>query len=118
MIGSIERLSRQLRATHVAPMMLLVIGVTGASTDPISKRAAGTAGVIAIPAVPPPNPAGHDGASSERRDARNDRGRVLYAPGRAPRDTVAAPAARTTPKSTCVDQHAVKGRARNSAPTS
>lgn len=118
MVGSIERLSRQLRATHVAPMMLLVIGATGTPSDPIAKRVGGTAGVIAIPVLPASNAAGHDGASTERRDTRAERGRVLYAPGHAPRDTIAAPAVRATRKTSCVDQHAVKGRARNSAPTS
>lgn len=120
MVGSIERLRRQLQACSFAPMMLLVIGVPGTgTTDPIAKRVGGTAGVIAIPATAAAPATGihSDAAPDSRRDTRAERGRVLYAPGHAPRDTVAS-AARPTRKQVCVDQQAIRGRAgHNSAPT-
>jgi hypothetical protein len=114
--GSIERLRQHIRARSLAPMMLLVLGIPGPS-DPITKRI-GTAGVITMPAVP----ASHgDSLSDARRDSRAERGRVLYAPGHAPRDLLrdtTAASARPLRKQACVDQQAVRGRGRNSAPTS
>jgi len=119
MVGSIERLRRRIPARNLAPMMLLVIGVPG--TDPIAKRVGGTAGVIAIPA----SPASSSGTRGDllsgdgRRDTRAERGRVLYAPGHAPRDTTAlTPVARPTRKPTCVEVRALRGKSRNPAPTS
>ena len=114
--GSIERIRRHLHARSFAPMMLLVLGVPGPS-DPITKRI-GTAGVITMPAVPVSH---GDSLSDARRDSRAERGRVLYAPGHAPRDVLrdtSAAAARPLRKQACVDQQAVRGRSRNSAPTS
>jgi hypothetical protein len=114
MVGSIERLRRHIRVRSLAPAMLLVIG----TPDP-AKRLAGTAGVITIPAtIPAPTASGHgDALTDGRRDSREDRGRVLYSPGHAPRDTTAAPA-RPVRKQACVDQQAVHGRGHSSAPTS
>lgn len=120
MVGSIERLRRQIRVRTFAPVMLLAIGVPGTPADPIAKRIGGTAGVIAIPAtIPAPSTGTHaDGLSSDtRRDARAERGRVLYSPGHAPRDTVTA-VARPIRKQACVDQQAVHARGRGPAPTS
>lgn len=119
MVGSIERLRRRIPVRNLAPMMLLVIGVPG--TDPIAKRIGGTAGVITIPASPA-STTGNRGdilPGDARRDARADRGRVLYAPGHAPRDTVtASPTTRPTRKQACVEAKAVRGKSRNSAPIS
>jgi hypothetical protein len=122
MVGSIERLRRHIKVRHIAPMMLLVIGVPG-TPDPIAKRIGGTAGVIAIPATAAPNAAGHGDLlpSDPRRDTRADRVRVLYAPGHAPHDTATA-TARPIRKQACADQQmvreVVRGHSRNSAPTS
>src|SRR3954466_8843672 len=107
MVGSIERLRRHIQVRHIAPMMVLVIGVPG-TPDPIAKRIGGTAGVIAIPATVPTPTSGSHGdlfPGDGRPDARADRGRVLYAPGHAPRDTTGAPA-RPIRKQACVDQQA------------
>jgi hypothetical protein len=118
MVGSIERLRRHIRVASFAPMMMLVIGVRTTS-DP-TKRI-GTAGVIAIPAtVPAPSNSGARGdmlPGEARRDSRADHVRVLYAPGHAPRDT-AAVSARPIRNQACVDQQAVRGRARHPAPNS
>jgi hypothetical protein len=119
MVGSIERLRRQIRVRSFAPMMLLVIGVPG-TPDPIAKRIGGTAGVIAIPAtIPTPNGTSHGDLlpGDPRRDTRAERGRVLYSPGHTPRDTATA-ATRPIRKQASVDQQAVHSRGRNPAPTS
>jgi hypothetical protein len=116
MVGSIERLRRQIRVRSFAPMMLLVIG----TPDPIAKRIGGTAGVIAIPAtIPAPNATSHGDLlpGDARRDTRAERGRVLYSPGHTPRDTTSA-TTRPVRKQACVDQQAVHSRGRNPAPTS
>jgi hypothetical protein len=116
MVGSIERLRRHIRVRSMAPMMLLAIGVPG-TPDPIAKRIGGTAGVIAIPATSAPATAHADPLGDGRRDARADRGRVLYAPGHAPHDTTAV-AGRPVKRPACVEQQAMRGHGRNVAPTS
>jgi hypothetical protein len=119
MIGSIERLRRHVAVIRIAPMMLLVIGVP-TKPDPINKRVGGAAGLIPIPASASaaPNATRADLVAPEaRRDARSDRGRVLYANGRAPRDSVAA-ATRTLHKHPCAEQRVVQGRNGIASPTS
>jgi len=118
MVGSIERLRRHLQVRSLAPMMLLVIGVPNIP-DPIAKRVGGTAGVITMPALPAPASASThgDALADGHRDTRADRGRILYAPGHAPHDSTAA-TARAVRKQVCVEQQAMHGRDRNSAPTS
>lgn len=107
MIGSIERLRRLGTISRVAPMMLLVIGVP-TRPDPINKRSGGTAGIIPIPvAASTPATRADVIASEAHRDARADRGRVLYPDGHATRDTVAA---RTLHRHPCPDQRVVQGR--------
>ncbi len=107
MIGSIERLRRLSQLGRIAPMMLLVIGVPS-RPDPINKRTSGTAGVIPIPFAASNAATRADVIASEaRRDARADRGRVLYPDGHASRDTVAA---RTLHRHPCPDQRVVQGR--------
>ncbi len=117
MIGSIERLRRQLPARLAAPMLLVVIGAP-TRPDPINKRIGGTAGVIAIPGVSasaPSTPTRGDAAPVEaRRDSRAERGRVLYAPGHAPRDTAQARPAHKP----CPETRVVSLRGGNTAPTS
>jgi hypothetical protein len=119
MIGSSERLRRHMGLAKIAPMMLLVIGVP-AKPDPINKRLVGTSGVIPIPAVSvtPSAAARADLAAPEaRRDPRADRGRVLYANGRAQRDSVAA-STRMLHKTPCAEQRVVQARNGQPSPNS
>jgi len=101
MIGSIERLRRHIRVRHLAPMMLLVIGVP-THPDPVNKRSTGTAGVVPLPAAP-----GASSSGMTRRDTRAERGRVLYPAGHVPRDTSSA---RTIRKQPCPSQRVVQSR--------
>jgi hypothetical protein len=88
-------------------MMLLVIGLPS-RPDPINKRPGGTAGIIPIPVAASNAATRADVIASEaRRDARADRGRVLYPDGHATRDTVAT---RTLHRHPCPDQRVVQGR--------
>ncbi|HEX4684020.1 MAG TPA: hypothetical protein VH277_14985 [Gemmatimonadaceae bacterium] len=89
MLGSIERLRHHVRRMEVlaaVPMMLIVGSPT--HPDPI-KHGPGKGGVLPIPATAaPPTSAAHlDSLLNGHRDSRLERGRVLYAPGHAPRDT-------------------------------
>jgi hypothetical protein len=114
MIGSIKCL-RRLSAPLFAPMLVVAIGVP-TRPDPINKRTVGTAAVIAIPsgAASATNANGRDVQPADvRRDTRAERGRVLYAPGHAPRDTAAAHPARKQP---CPETRVVQARV-PSAPT-
>ena len=117
MVGSIERLRRRIQLSSIAPVMLLITGVSG-TPDP-AKRIGGTAGVITIPATLPSSGTSHGDLlpGDPRRDTRAVRVRVLYAPGHAPHDTTAA-AARPIRKQACVDQQAMRGHGRTPAPTS
>src|SRR5437588_6981815 len=111
MTGSIERLRRRIQLRSFAPLMLLVIGAP-MRPDPIAKRASRTAGVLPIPgpsaAAPMAVPHGELMLPEGRRDTRAERGRVLYAPGHAPRDTAAV---RTLRKHPCPDERAVQSHA-------
>jgi hypothetical protein len=118
MIASVERLRQLARRTRLltATPMLLVIAVPS-PRDPITKRTgAGVKGaVLPIPAAPATGlRVMHlDSLLSGHRDSRTERGRVLYAPGHAPRDTAAAP--RPTHKSQCPVQRVVAQGARAAA---
>lgn len=116
MVGLMERVRRHVQARTFAPMMLLVIAIP-ARPDPIAKRV-GSAGVLPIPgpAVSAPAAGNHiDPIAEPRRDTRADRGRVLYAAGRAPRDTAAAPKATHKP---CAEQGIVQAGRAPSSPNS
>lgn len=100
MIGSIERLRRFARRTRMlaaTPMMLLAVG-SPTHPDPI-RHGAGKGGVLPIPAIiSPGESAAHlDSLLTAHRDSRLERGRVLYAPGHAPRDTAIARSSRKRP---------------------
>jgi hypothetical protein len=114
MVGSIERFRRLTQVGRVAPMMLLVIGLP-TRPDPINKRTGGTAGIIPIPvATSAASTRSELIAPESRRDARADRGRVLYPDGRVLRDTVAP---RTLHRHPCPDQRVVQTHA-GAGPTS
>jgi hypothetical protein len=100
MVGPIERVRRFFGTRHMAPVMMLVVCVsvprTPAATtppqvDPV-RRATGYGGVLPIPgpSAAPTAASRADAASidQQHRDLRAARGRVLYAPGRGPRDSV------------------------------
>jgi hypothetical protein len=115
MAGSISRIWRHIRARNIASTMLLAI-VVPMRPDPIAKRGGGTAVMLPIPGPTVTAPATGtriDPIAEPRRDARADRGRVLYAAGRAPRDTAAAPAPRAIRKP-CIEQRVGQGRATTS----
>jgi hypothetical protein len=91
MNGSIERLRRFKRLLHFAAthpvvpaMAVLVIGVR--PSDP-NHKATGYGGMIPLPAAAPAPAHRIDPLLEPRRDARAERGRVLYADGRVDRLT-------------------------------
>lgn len=113
MIGSIDRFRpRMLR--QLAPMLLIVVGAPAAHSDPVHRKGSGYAGVLPIPS--PAATATATGTNrrldpllAPRRDARAERGRVLYAAGHAPRDTAAAHP-KVEPKRPCPEERLVQGR--------
>ncbi|MEO9034493.1 MAG: hypothetical protein ABI442_03230 [Gemmatimonadaceae bacterium] len=91
MVGPIERIRRLLSNRAFVPVLMLVVCVN-TQPDP-TRRATGYGGVLPVPgpsAMPSPSSTKSDSAVVQnRRDVRAVRGRVLYAPGHAPHDTVA-----------------------------
>lgn len=87
MIGSIERVWRQMSVQSLMPVMVLVV-VTKSPTDPSRKNSA-YGGVVPVPAAaapttPAPTSTRENLLDQQHRDQRAARGRVLYATGRAP----------------------------------
>jgi hypothetical protein len=114
MMAMIERVKQHLSLRSCAPMIMLVVTIPTAHPDPINKRT-GYAGVLPVPAAPSPaSNARIDPLLGGKRDSRSDRGRVLYAAGHAPRDTMAAHA-RTLHKP-CPEQRLVESNTRTSSP--
>jgi hypothetical protein len=98
-------------------MIMLVITVPTVHPDPINKRT-GYAGVLPVPAAPAPAPNTRiDPLLGGKRDSRSDRGRVLYAAGRAPRDTAAATPRPRTLHKPCPEQRLVQGATHSSPST-
>jgi hypothetical protein len=120
-VGSIERVVRQLTKYQVAPMMMLVICIT--VPDP-SRRVTGYGGVLPVPTPSTPAPSATPRLDpildQQHRDARSVRGRVLYATGVAPATPTAhAPQpTHAAPKAPCPLQRVVQGRAAIASPTS
>ena len=114
MVGSIERQLRRIVKSPMMPMMIIVVGVN--APDP-NRRDAGYGGVLPVPgptsvsttvAIDPM-------LNAQHREARIQRGRVLYASDHAP--------AATTPKSPrsagrapCPQQRVVQGRSTTASP--
>ena len=91
MNGSVERLRRFTRLLHLAAtrpvvpaMVVLVIGVR--PSDP-NRKGTGYGGMIPLAAPAPASTPRIDPLLEPRRDARGERGRVLYADGRVARVT-------------------------------
>lgn len=119
MVGPIERVRRLLPKRPMVPVMMLVV-CANVQVDP-TRRATGYGGVLPIPGPtvsPPvagtrPDPL----VEQQRKDQRASRGRVLYAPGRAPHDTSAMHNARAH-KAPCTLQRVGQGRGVSPSPTS
>lgn len=108
MIGSIKHLRAYVRRSELlVAMPVMLLSVSGPIRhDPINKRSGGarTGGVLPIPAsAAPARPMHLDSLLNGHRDARTERGRVLYAPGHAPRDS----ATHMTHKRGCTVQRVV-----------
>jgi hypothetical protein len=116
MAGSIERIWQALPKRTTVSAMALVITIN--NPDP-AHRITGYGGVVPLPgpAATGAAPSGRvDPLLQQRRDVRAARGRVLYAAGHAPRDTVARTAqAHKTP---CPEQRVGQGRSSGSMPNS
>ena len=124
MMRSIERLTRRLSVASVMPLAIFIGGVHN-STDPMRK--AGTpgttspsptryAGVLPVPsssAIVASSPNRLDSLLDAHRDARAERGRVLYAEGHEPK--AAAPA---KPHRRQCSDHVASARASATSPNS
>ncbi|MEO6878017.1 MAG: hypothetical protein ABI205_06010 [Gemmatimonadaceae bacterium] len=123
MSGPIERFWRMIPRHQVVPVAMLVFGVY-AAPDP-TRRPTGYGGVLPLPtaatgaaaaSTPRPDPL----LEQQRRDFRASRGRVLYAPGRGPGATAAAPAAtpaKAAPKSPCPTRRVSEQHAARTSPS-
>ena len=111
MVGSIERLYRQLVTSPIVPVVVLIVGIT--VPDPARRAEIGYGGVLPVPG-PSITPSAtalriDPMLDGQRREARIERGRVLYAAGHAPERTV-QPAPRVARKGPCPQQRVVQGR--------
>jgi hypothetical protein len=114
--GSIERIWQALPKHTTVSAMALVITIN--NPDP-THRSTGYGGVVPLPGptATMAAPAGRvDPLLQQRRDVRAARGRVLYAAGRAPRDSASHTA--QAHKSPCPDQRVGQGRSGGSMPNS
>ena len=111
MMRSMEAFRRQLSTRSVVPVLAVIVTVNS-PIDPL-RRASGTGygGVlpVPIPAAPTATVARMDSLLDAHRDARTERGRVLYAAGHDPR--TAAPATNKARKQCpSPDRRLVQGR--------
>jgi hypothetical protein len=124
MFGSISRVLRVVTARQTVPAIVLVIGFT-LPTD--STRRVGPGGVLPLP-IPEmigdiaPLALQLEPLRDARHDARAERGRVLYAAGRAPAARTTAPDRSVRPTKPCPSaaarQALVQGRTTGAAPNS
>jgi len=116
MVGSIERLLRRTIRRPLVPMMIIVVG---AHTPDPTRRDVGYGGVLPVPG---PSAVTSTAAlhvdpmlDARHREARIQRGRVLYAAGHAP--AAATPAApHVARKGPCPQQRVVQGRGTTASP--
>jgi hypothetical protein len=110
MVGPMERTRRLLQNRAFVPVLMLAICINVPS-DP--TRRAGYGGVLPVPgpnAAQIASPGRTDsGVVQSHRDSRSARGRVLYAPGHAPHDTLALHDARAH-KNSCPVQRVGQDR--------
>ena len=110
MVGPMERTRRLLQNRAFVPVLMLVVCV---NVQPDPTRRAGYGGVLPVPgpsAAQTASPSRTDsGVVQLHRDSRSARGRVLYAPGHTPHDTVALRDARTH-KNSCPVQRVGQDR--------
>ncbi|HEY4133565.1 MAG TPA: hypothetical protein VGM50_23295 [Gemmatimonadaceae bacterium] len=119
MIPSIQRLRQLVPIWNAAPAILLIINIP-LHPDPVAKRPTGYAGVLPVPAASSASQlaaARLDPLLGGKRDARADRGRVLYAAGHAPVDTATA-LARASRHHPCPEQRVGETAPRFTAPNS
>ena len=119
MVRLIERLRQLVPVRNMAPAVLLIINLPP-HTDSTLKRPTGYAGILPVPAVSPSSnlaSARLDPILEGKHDARADRGRVLYAAGHAPHDTVAT-LTRTPHHRPCPEQRLGEAAPRSVAPNS
>ena len=118
MVGSIERLYRQVVTSPMVPVIVFVVGIT--VPDPVRRAEIGYGGVLPVPgpSVTPSATASRIDPmlDAQRREARIERGRVLYAAGQPPARTI-APAPRVARKGPCPQQRVVQGRGVVSPPS-
>jgi hypothetical protein len=114
MMRSMEAFRRQLSTRSVAPVLAIIVTVHS-PIDP-NRRASGTGygGVLTvpIPAAPTATVARMDSLLDAHRDARTERGRVLYATGHDPRATT--PSAKTRKQCPSPERRLVQGRGSSS----
>jgi len=126
MFGSFARVSRLVASRPTVPAIFLIVGITLPPTDS-TRRVVGF-GVLPLPAVETvgdvaPLVARNDPILDLRHDARAERGRVLYAAGRAPANRTANPTDRTnrttrTCRGDSTSRQVVQGRATGASPNS
>jgi len=116
MSGSIERLLQRTVCRTMLPMMIVIAGVN--TPDP-TRRDAGYGGVLPVPS---PSSASATSAAhidpmldARHREARIQRGRVLYAAGHAPAQATPAPS-RAARKGPCPEQRVVQSRSTTASP--
>ncbi len=119
MVGSIERLCRWIVRRPMLPMMPMMIVVIGVNTPDPTRRDMGYGGVLPVPgpSTVTATAAAHVDPmlDARQREARIQRGRVLYASGRGPAaSTPTAP--RVARKGPCPQQRVVQGRGTTASP--
>ena len=111
MVGSIERLYRQVVTSPILPVMVLAVGIT--VPDPLRRAEIGYGGVLPVPgpSITPSASASRIDPmlDAQRREARVERGRVLYAAGHGTARAI-PPAPRVARKGPCPQQRVVQGR--------
>jgi hypothetical protein len=114
MIATMEHVWRRLTQRPLVPLAMLVIAVK-VPVDP-ARRGTGYVGVLPVPTSSSPATVARTDppVDQARRDVRAARGRVLYAAGHAPQDTVQ----RAERKPTCTDRRVGQSKPSSTSPNS